>query len=78
MERDVIIIGVAGGSGSGKSTLIDKIREKFEDQVTVICHDYYYKRQIGRTYEERAQVNYDHPDAFETDLMVEHIGKLKE
>lgn len=77
MNKEVILIGVAGGSGSGKSTLIERIKEEFKDQITVICHDSYYKRQEGRTYEERASVNYDHPDAFETELMVEHIKALK-
>lgn len=77
MNKEVILIGVAGGSGSGKSTLIERIKEEFKNQITVICHDSYYRRQEGRTYEERATVNYDHPDAFETELMVEHIKALK-
>ena len=74
---DVILIGVAGGSGSGKSTLIDRIKQELGDQITVICHDSYYKKQEGRTYEERSKVNYDHPDAFETELLIEHIKQLK-
>lgn len=78
MEKEVILIGVAGGSGSGKSTLIERLKEAFEDQITVICHDSYYKKQDGCTYEERAQVNYDHPEAFETSLMIEHIERLKD
>ncbi|MBQ3123675.1 MAG: uridine kinase [Firmicutes bacterium] len=78
MKDNVILIGVAGGSGSGKSTLIERIKQEFKDQITVICHDSYYKRQVGRTYDERAKVNYDHPDAFETELMIEHLKALKE
>ncbi|MBQ9972512.1 MAG: zeta toxin family protein, partial [Firmicutes bacterium] len=78
MKDNVILIGVAGGSGSGKSTLIERIKQEFKDQITVICHDSYYKRQVGRTYDERAKVNYDHPDAFETELMIEHLKLLKE
>lgn len=74
---DVILIGVAGGSGSGKSTLIDRIKQELGDQITVICHDSYYKKQEGRTYEERSKVNYDHPDAFETELLIKHIKQLK-
>lgn len=75
--ENVIVIGVAGGTGSGKSTLIRKIKENFGDAITVISHDSYYKEQKGMTYEERCQTNYDHPDAFDTDLLVEHVKRLK-
>ena len=74
---NVIVIGIAGGTGSGKSTLIRKIKENFGDAITVISHDSYYKEQKGMTYEERCQTNYDHPDAFDTDLLVEHVMRLK-
>lgn len=74
---NVIVIGIAGGTGSGKSTLIRKIKENFGDAITVISHDSYYKVQKGMTYEERCQTNYDHPDAFDTDLLVEHVMRLK-
>ena len=77
MEK-VIVIGIAGGTGSGKSTMIKKIKEEFGDDITMISHDFYYKRHLGLTYEERSQLNYDHPDAFDTDLMIEHIKELKE
>lgn len=66
-----IFIGIAGGTGSGKTTLTRHLKEHFGDAVTVIGHDSYYKRQDGKTYEERSKVNYDHPDAFETSLLVE-------
>ena len=72
-----IFIGIAGGSGSGKTTLTRHLKEHFGDAVTVIGHDSYYKRQDGKTYEERSKVNYDHPDAFETSLLVEHLKALK-
>lgn len=72
-----LIIGIAGGTGSGKTTLTRHLKEHFGDAVTVIGHDSYYKRQEGKTYEERAQVNYDHPAAFETELLVEHLRQLK-
>ncbi len=72
-----IFIGIAGGTGSGKTTLTRHLKEHFGDAVTVIGHDSYYKRQEGKTYEERAKVNYDHPDAFETSLLVEHLRELK-
>ena len=77
MEK-VIVIGIAGGTGSGKSTLVNKIKNEFQEKITMISHDYYYKRHVGLTYDERAQLNYDHPDAFDTDLMIEHVKALKE
>ena len=77
--KDVVIIGVAGGTGSGKSTLVKRLQEAFKnDDVATICHDFYYKAHPELTYEERTKLNYDHPDAFDTWLMVEHIKALKE
>ena len=75
---DTILIGIAGGTGSGKTTLTRHLKEHFGDNVTVIGHDSYYKRQVGKTYEERARQNYDHPDAFDTDLMIEHLHEPME
>ena len=72
-----ILIGIAGGTGSGKTTLTRHLKEHFGPEVTVIGHDSYYKRQVGKTYEERTRVNYDHPDAFGTDLLIEHLKELK-
>ena len=75
----VTVIGVAGGTGSGKSTLVKRLQEAFDgDDVATICHDYYYKAHPELTYEERTKLNYDHPQAFDTDMMVEHIRALKE
>ena len=74
---DIMIIGIAGGTGSGKTTLTEQIRKRFGDDVTVIYHDNYYRLQVGKTYDQRSQVNYDHPDAFETSLMIEHLKALK-
>ena len=77
--KDVVVIGVAGGTGSGKSTLVKRLQEAFKnDDVATICHDFYYKAHPELTYEERTKLNYDHPDAFDTWLMVEHIKALKE
>ena len=77
--KDVVVIGVAGGTGSGKSTLVKRLQEAFHnDDVATICHDFYYKAHPELTYEERTKLNYDHPDAFDTWLMVEHIKALKE
>ena len=72
-----ILIGIAGGTGSGKTTLTRHLKEHFGDSVTVIGHDSYYKRQEGKTYEERAKVNYDHPSAFDTELLIHHLQELK-
>ena len=73
-----VIIGIAGGSGSGKSTFTNRIKQYFGDDVAVIYHDNYYRRQDGIPFEERVKVNYDHPDSLETDLLVEHLKELKD
>ena len=75
--EDILVIGIAGGSGSGKTTLVRNLMEKFAGQITVISHDNYYKRHDEMTYEERCQVNYDEPAAFETDLMVQQLQQLR-
>ena len=73
-----LIIGIAGGSGSGKSTFTNRIKEYFGDDVVVLYHDNYYRRQDGVPFEQRVTVNYDHPDSLETELLVEHLKQLKE
>lgn len=75
--EDIMIIGIAGGSGSGKSTLTYKIKEAFDEEVAILSHDYYYKSNAELPFEERIQLNYDHPNAFDTDLLIEHVKKLK-
>lgn len=77
MEK-MLVVGIAGGTGSGKSTITEIISEKFGEQVSVMLHDDYYKANHHMPYEERAKINYDCPDAFETELMVQHIRQLKE
>ena len=72
-----LIIGIAGGSGSGKSTFTNRIKKRFGDDVVVLYHDNYYRRQDGIPFEQRVTVNYDHPDSLETDLLVEHLKELK-
>lgn len=72
-----LVIGIAGGSGSGKTTLTNQIASQFIEQVTIIKHDNYYKAHDDMTYEERCCLNYDHPNAFDTDLMIEHLKELK-
>lgn len=71
------IIGIAGGTGSGKTTLTKRLKERFGDDVSVISHDNYYKRHDELPYEKRCRLNYDHPDAFDTDLMVEQVQALR-
>ena len=71
-----IFIGVAGGTGSGKTTLTEHLAQRFGDDISVVHHDNYYKRQ-NCSFEERCRQNYDHPDAFETSLLVEHLKALK-
>ena len=75
---DCIMIGIAGGTGSGKSTFTNRIKERFGDDVTVIYHDNYYRQRDDMTYEERTKVNYDHPSALETELLIEHLKLLRE
>lgn len=73
----VLVIGIAGGSGSGKTTLTNRIVSQFIEDVTVINHDNYYKAHDEMEYEERSRLNYDHPNAFDTDLMIEHLKALR-
>ncbi|MCR5182940.1 MAG: uridine kinase [Clostridia bacterium] len=74
--KDAIIIGIAGGTGCGKSTMIRKIKEEFNDEICILSHDFYYKQHNDITFEERKKINYDHPNAFDTDIMIEHIREL--
>ena len=74
---DCSIRGIAGGTGSGKSTFTNRLRDRFGDNITVIYHDNYYKRHDDIPFEERKKLNYDHPDALETDLLIEHIKRLR-
>ena len=75
--KDRLIIGIAGGSGSGKTTLTENIAAYFGDQVSVLRHDDYYKSQRDISAEERAHLNYDHPSAFDTELLIRHLDTLK-
>ena len=75
--QDVMIIGIAGGTGSGKTTIAQNIKEVFKDDVAILCHDYYYKSNEGISLEERKKLNYDHPNSFDTDLLIEQVKTLK-
>lgn len=72
-----IVVGIAGGTGSGKSTITSSLKEKLRDSVVVIEQDSYYKDQSTLPFEERIKTNYDHPFAFDNDLLVEHVLSLK-
>ena len=72
-----LFIGIAGGSGSGKTTLAERLAEHFGDRLSLLRHDDYYKAQSSLTLEERATLNFDHPDAFDTDLLIQHLDELR-
>ena len=73
----VMVIGIAGGTGSGKTTITKKLIQHFGKDVSVIHHDNYYKAHHDMSYEERSKLNYDHPDSFDTDMLVEAVKELK-
>ncbi|RYL91538.1 uridine kinase [Sporolactobacillus sp. THM7-4] len=76
-RRKPVVIGVAGGSGSGKTTVTKEIYRCFPDKsIAVIQQDAYYKAQDDKPFEERLLTNYDHPLAFDTDLLITHIKEL--
>ena len=75
---NLIIIGVAGGSGSGKTTVVQRVVDDLgSEQITVIQHDSYYRDRSAVAPEERARLNYDHPDALDTSLLVTHLHELR-
>jgi uridine kinase len=72
-----LVIGVAGGSGSGKSTITRSIVDQIgPDQVALVEHDSYYREYGSLPFEDRAKVNFDHPDSLETELLIEHLAQL--
>ncbi|WP_026495944.1 uridine kinase [Butyrivibrio sp. WCD3002] len=73
----VCVVGIAGGSASGKTTIVNRVREKFGDDIVVISHDSYYKAHNDLSYDERSRLNYDHPSSFDTELLIEDVKKLK-
>ena len=76
--QNIMVIGIAGGTGSGKTTITRRLIQAFGEDVSVIHHDNYYKAHHDMPFEERAKLNYDHPNAFDTDLMLQHIRQLKQ
>lgn len=73
----VMTIGIAGGTGSGKTTITRRLIQKFSNNVSVIYHDNYYKAHNELNYEQRALLNYDCPDAFDTELMIKDLKRLR-
>ena len=78
MDNNILVIGIAGGTGSGKTTLMNNLIKTFQEDVTILSHDNYYKRHDDLTYEERCLLNYDEPAALETDLMAQHLEQLRQ
>lgn len=74
---DRIVIGLCGGTGSGKTTLANRIYKAFGDDALLLGMDCYYKNNPDMPYEERVKINYDHPNAFDTDLFVTHLEMLR-
>lgn len=72
-----IIIGITGGSCSGKSTFTEKLKECFKDEIAIVYQDSYYRSRNDLTLEERSAINYDHPSAFDTELLLEDLKQLK-
>ncbi len=73
----VMVIGIAGGTGSGKTTITRRLMQRFGSDVSVIYHDNYYKAHHNMPYEERCKLNYDQPEAFDTDQLIEAVRALK-
>jgi len=75
--KNVIVIGVSGGSASGKTTVANRIKEEFKDSVELLSHDFYYLPHYDMPFEERVKLNYDHPNAFDTERFIADIKQLK-
>ncbi|MFW6012836.1 MAG: zeta toxin family protein, partial [Candidatus Bipolaricaulota bacterium] len=79
MSQNVAIIGIAGGTGAGKTVLAEALADKLgKEEVVVLPQDAYYKDRSHIPPEERQKINYDHPDSFENDLLVDHLEKLSD
>ena len=76
--EDIIVIGIAGGTGSGKTTITREIVRRLGSNVTVITHDSYYRARHDLSYEERTLLNYDHPNAFDTEMLADALKDLRE
>lgn len=78
LDKRPLVIGICGGTGSGKTTITRRVVESLpENYAVVLSHDWYYKGGHALSVEERAQLNYDHPDSIETSLLVGHLQRLR-
>ena len=74
----MLILGIAGGTGSGKTTVVKQILNELPDEeVTVISQDSYYKKNDHLSYKERCNINFDHPNAIDFDLLIDHVKELR-
>ena len=71
--QSVMVIGIAGGTGSGKTTITRRLMQRFGSDVCMVSYDNYYKARHDTPFEERAKINYDHPDAFDTELFLRDL-----
>ncbi len=78
LQIKMLIIGIAGGTGSGKTTVVQQIMNELpETEVGIISQDSYYKQNVGMSYEERSNINFDHPRAIDFELLVQQLKELK-
>lgn len=73
----IYVIGVAGGSASGKTTIVNNLKDFFQNDIELVSHDCYYKAHYEMPFEKREKLNYDHPNSFDTDLLISDLIKLK-
>ena len=76
MASEIYVVGIAGGTGSGKSALTRALHARFAGDASLISHDNYYRRRDELSYEQRTKLNYDHPSAFDNELLVAHLDEL--
>lgn len=75
--NNIVVIGVSGGSASGKTTVANRIKDECGDSVELLSHDFYYLPHDDLPFEDRIKVNYDHPNAFDTERLINDIKQLK-
>lgn len=75
--NNIYVIGIAGGSASGKTTIVNNLYDFFKNDIELLSHDCYYKAHNDMPLEQRSKLNYDHPTAFDTDLFISDLKKLK-
>lgn len=75
--NQIYVIGVAGGSASGKTTIVNHLKDFFKNDIELVSHDSYYKAHYDMPFEQREKLNYDHPNSFDTDLLISDLLKLK-